>query len=126
MPNNSKTLDPTKAKTPRNISLWKRKVKPTFNVGQTYLYTYHSVMDSTKVLGRMLVTVIDRKVTGKVTTVAVIVVAEGNTRPEIIRGLRVHDSNTDSMLDERIDLFGGGCLSWDRDWVFARNRVTNL
>lgn len=126
MPSSAKTLDPTKAKTARRTSVWKTKVKPTLKVGETYLYTQYSMVDSKKILGRMLVTVIDRKVTGKVTTVAVIVVAEGNTRPEIIRGLRVYDTDTDCMASERIDLYGGGCYSWDREWTYAQNRVTNL
>ena len=126
MPVSSKTLDPTKVKTARPISMWNAKVKPTFKVGETYLYTQYSMIDSKKILGRMLVTVIDRKTTGKVTTVAVIVVAEGNTRPEIIRGLRVYDTDTDCMASERIDLYGGGCYSWDREWTYAHNRVTHL
>ena len=126
MPTTAKTLDPTKAKTARRISVWKTEVKPTFKVGETYLYTQYSMIDSKKILGRMLVTVVGRKSTGKVTTVAVIVVAEGNTRPEIIRGLRVYDTDTDCMASERIDLFGGGCYSWDREWTYAHSRVTNL
>ena len=126
MPTTAKTLDPTKAKTSRRISVRKTEVKPTFEIGKTYLYTQYSMIDSKKILGRMLVTVVGRKSTGKVTTVAVIVVAEGNTRPEIIRGLRVYDTDTDCMASERIDLFGGGCCSWDREWTYAHSRVTNL
>ena len=126
MPTTAKTLDPTKATVSRRISMWNAKVKPTFKVGETYLYTQYSMIDSKKILGRMLVTVINRKSTGKVTTVAVIVVAEGNTRPEIIRGLRVYDTDTDCMISERIDLYGGGCYSWDQEWTYAHSRVTNL
>ena len=120
MPTSTKTLDPTKAKTAR-----RNKGKQTFKVGETYLYTLYSKIDSKKVLGRTLITVIDRKTTGKVTTVAVIVVSEENTPTEITRGLRVHDTGSETS-SEYLDLFGGNCYSWDREWVYAKNRVTNL
>jgi len=120
MPTSTKTLDPTKAKTAR-----RNKGKQTFKVGETYLYTLYSKIDSKKVLGRTLITVIDRKTTGKVTTVAVIVVSE-EYPTQVIRGLRVRETDDWSMASECLVLYGEGCYGWDQGWLYAHNRVTNL
>lgn len=125
MPSSAKTLDPAKAKTARRTSVWDRKVKPTLKVGETYLYTRHLLGDSTKEVDRGLVTVIDRKVTGKVTTVAVIVVKD-KYPTQVIRGLRVRETDDWSMQSECLVLYGEGCCSWDQEWLYAHNRVTNL
>ena len=125
MPSSAKTLNPAKAKTARRTSVWKTKVKPTFKVGETYLYTRHLLGDSTKEVDRGLVTVIDRKVTGKVTTVAVIVVKE-KYPTQVIRGLRVRNTDAGWVGSESLILYGEGCCSWDQEWLFAHSRVTNL
>lgn len=128
MPTTMKDFDPTQAKTAaRRTSVWTRSVKPTLKVGGIYLQMWYDEMDPTKVLeDRALVTVIDRKTTGKVTTVAVIVVSpDRSSPPQIIRGLRVHNTDTEDMDSERINLYNGGDNSY-QEWVYAHDRVTNL
>ena len=135
MPRTVKTLDPFTAKTRVND---RKGVKPRFEVGQTYLYKRQRT-DAGEV--RTLVTVIDRKVTGKSVTIAVIAVTSyirsdpkvarfRADETEIVRGIRVIETEEGCVTNrhhrpEFVEWSYHTMLGNDR-FLFANAKVKNL
>jgi len=135
MPRTTKTLDPFTAKTRVND---RKGVKPRFEVGQTYLYKRQRT-DGGEF--RTLVTVIDRKVTGKSVTIAVVAVTSyirsdpkvarfRADETEIVRGIRVIDTEEGCVTNrhhrpEYVEWSWHTAYGNDR-FLFANAKVKNL
>jgi hypothetical protein len=135
MPRTTKTLDPFTAKSQVNS---RKGVKPRFKVGQTYLYKRRRT-DAGEV--RTLVTVIDRKVTGKSVTIAVVAVTSyirsdpkvarfRADETEIVRGIRVIDTEEGCVTirhhrPEYVEWSWHTSYGNDR-FLFANAKVKNL
>ena len=131
----TKTLDPHTATTRVND---RKGVKPRFEVGQTYLHKRQRT-DGGEV--RTLVTVIDRKVTGKSVTIAVVAVTSYKRNDpkvarfradetEIVRGIRVIDTEWGCVTNrhhrpEYVEWSYHKMFGNDR-FLFANAKVKNL